>query len=235
MKQHPDEAQLNEYVDGVLDLNDRAFIETHCAGCDACRAEVEAMRALAAAVRQLPTHILPERDLRGEIAEHIGRVPSTNIAVPSRRPRMLVMAAAAAVLVIATATLTRWWVQQDATLVSAAQDRSPPSARQAGPGVDGPAAQREGSPVLIASFRTEETRYLDAIADLQHTLDRERSELAPQTIAILEQNLTIIDRAIAESRAALEEDPANRNLSRMVLSVYEQKLQLLQRARVSAL
>ena len=49
-------------------------------------------------------------------------------------------------------------------------------------------------------------------------------------MAILERNLRVIDSALAESRAALKSDPANRSLGRLVLSAYEQKLELLKRA-----
>jgi len=221
MNQHLTESQLNDYVDGAVDARSRAAIEAHHAKCAVCRSELQAMRSLVAEIGELPAQITPSRDLRAGIAERIAR--AEHHTVPAKQGTIRVMRrarflAAAAVLVLATTTLTRWWVLRDTSDAPVA-----------------PALPPAPSAPLPVAFRTEEARYHDAIAELQRTLERSRAELAPQTIAILERNLFIIDRAIAESRAALAQDPANNDLSRMVLSAYEQKLQLLQRAQVSVL
>lgn len=215
MNQHPDESEINDYVDGVLDASSCALVDAHLMGCGLCRAEVEALRSLVARIDALPHQIAPERDLRKGIAERLIEVPPTVRVQPPRRVRWYVPLTAAAMLVVVTATATRWVAM-----------RETPHVQEAGSGTRA---------VMPVSFLNEESKYRDAIAELQQTLDRERGELAPQTIAILERNLVIIDRAIAESRAALLEDPVNRQLGQMILSAYEQKLQLLQRARVSAL
>jgi len=216
MISHPTDADLNAYADDELDAYARLRIEAHLASCDACRAEVEAIRALVAAVGELPRAIAPTRDLRAGIAERIARAQPAETVRPRRTLRVPAMLAAAAVLVVATASLTRLWMLQQP---------SPP------------AVSTQNIPVaaMPVTYRADETRYLEAIEELQQMLERERGELAPQTIEILETNLAIIDRAIAESRAALARDPANHDLGLMVLSAYEQKLQLLQRARISAL
>jgi len=215
MNQHPAESELNDFVDDLLDPHSRVLVEAHLAVCDLCRAEVEATRSLVAQINALPMHIAPENDLRAAIAERLARVQPTVAAQPSRRLKWYVPLTAAAMLVIATATVTRWVVMREV---------SPASEVHSG-----------ATAVIPVSFLNEESRYHDAIAELQQTLDRERATLAPQTIVILERNLVVIDRAIAESRAALLNDPANQSLGQMILSAYEQKLQLLQRARVSAL
>jgi len=216
MTLHLTDAELNAYADDELDAHARLRIEAHLAICDACRAEVEAIRSLVAAIGGLPRAIAPTRDLRAGIAERIARTPPMDTGRSKRAFRVPAMLAAAAALVITTASATRWWMLHD-TPQPANSTRDIPVA------------------ALPVSYRADETRYLEAIEELQQTLERERGELAPQTIEILETNLAIIDRAIAESRAALARDPANRDLGLMVLSAYEQKLQLLQRARVSAL
>jgi len=216
MISHPTDAELNEYADDELDAHARLLIEAHLASCNACRAEVAAIRSLVAAVGELPRAIAPTHDLRAGIADRIARAQPVETARPRRMFRLPAMFAAAAVLVIATAAVTRWWMLQDIS-------PTPGSMRN------------DTAAAMPVAYRADETRYLDAIEELQQVLERERGELAPQTIEILESNLAIIDRAIAESRAALARDPANRDLGLMVLSAYEQKLQLLQRARVSAL
>ena len=83
---------------------------------------------------------------------------------------------------------------------------------------------------MSASFVRDERRYAAEIGQLQRQLAEQRERLSPATVAILERNLRVIDSALAESRAALKSDPANRSLGRLVLSAYEQKLELLKRA-----
>lgn len=215
MNQHPAESELNDYVDGLLDARTRASVAAHLAVCAECGAEVEALRSLVARIGALPLQIAPERDLRADIAASLARAPATTAPQSPRRLRWFVPLTAAAMLVVATATVTRWVGMRESPRES--EVRSAPG------------------PVIPVAFLNEESRYHNAIAELQQTLDRERARLAPQTIAILERNLAIIDRAIAESRAALSQDPAHPHLGSMILSAYEQKLQLLQRARASAL
>jgi hypothetical protein len=49
-------------------------------------------------------------------------------------------------------------------------------------------------------------------------------------VRVVEENLRIIDRAIAESRAALEADPNNVDLTHMLGGTYQQKIEMLQHA-----
>jgi hypothetical protein len=72
--------------------------------------------------------------------------------------------------------------------------------------------------------------YTRSIEALRRTLDERRDSLAPSTIATVERSARIADSAIAEARAALERDPANRVLEELLLSNYERKVDLLQRA-----
>jgi hypothetical protein len=72
--------------------------------------------------------------------------------------------------------------------------------------------------------------YTRSIEALRRTLDERRDSLAPSTIATVERSARIADSAIAEARAALERDPANRVLEELLHSNYERKVDLLQRA-----
>ena len=63
----------------------------------------------------------------------------------------------------------------------------------------------------------------------------ERERLRPETVALLERNLAIIDAAIAESRAALARDPASVELRGLFAAAARQKVELLRWAvRVAA-
>ena len=162
-------------------------------------------------------------------------------------PRWALQAAAAVVLMVGSslATLTFIGRQQQATgpvaTLPATGARAPgqgtapavegtlpasPGARQAGT----PAAAGGGQVTALAAFRPAEQEYQQAVDDLARVLETRRASLAPETVATLERNLAIIDAAIAESRAALVNDPNSRELTEMLSSTYDAKVQLLRQA-----
>ena len=65
------------------------------------------------------------------------------------------------------------------------------------------------------------------IRAMQSLLNERRAELDPNTIAVLEKSLTLIDQAISESRAALLSDPASQFLAAQLARSYSTKLTLL--------
>jgi len=56
---------------------------------------------------------------------------------------------------------------------------------------------------VTAEFEAAEKHYQKAIDDLQTIANKDTGELDPQVAAVLQKNLTVIDQAITESRAAL--------------------------------
>ena len=68
-----------------------------------------------------------------------------------------------------------------------------------------------------------------ATVELTRILAIQRDRLSPETVALLERNLQVIDRAIAESRAALARDSgaANTELRELVAAAARQKVELL--------
>ncbi|MDQ6887427.1 MAG: zf-HC2 domain-containing protein [Gemmatimonadota bacterium] len=68
------------------------------------------------------------------------------------------------------------------------------------------------------------------IARLRRIIGERRSELDPVTVAVVEGNLRIIDRAIAQSRAAILRDPASRFLRDQLNHTLDKKLELLRTA-----
>lgn len=59
---------------------------------------------------------------------------------------------------------------------------------------------------------------------------RNRGQMDPRTAAIIEANLKVIDDAIAQSKAALAQDPASRFLNNQLSTVLDKKLELLRTA-----
>lgn len=213
---HISEPVLNDYVDGLLDAAESAAITAHLETCDACRREAHALGGILADLQALPRSIEPARDLRPGIAE---RLAQTERPVVRRAYARWLPLSAAAVLLIATSSLlTRWLVLRSVT-----QDARPVASAPIVPSTTAPSAQ-------LASFQREEQRYVSEATRLQRALEQQQSRLSPETQTIVQRNVAIIDRAIAESRAALAHDPANRDLTRLVLSAYQQKIALLRGA-----
>ena len=71
------------------------------------------------------------------------------------------------------------------------------------------------------------TRYDAAIADLERTLEQHRGQLDPATVRVVELNLRLIDRAIAQARRALESDPANPYLNNHLADQMRLKVDVL--------
>jgi hypothetical protein len=179
-----------------------------------CRVELESTQELLQQLHALPPGIAPDRDLLSAIHSVIDREQVVGLA--GWRTRTLwsmrwAVATAAVLLVMATAVITQVVAKK----------------YQAGP-VAAPHAP--GTTLVNQSMKQLEDKYQGAIAELQQLIEAQRSELAPGTMQLLERNLQIIDAAIQESRAALEQDPGNDLVNEMLWSAYEKKLELLRRA-----
>ena len=89
-----------------------------------------------------------------------------------------------------------------------------------------------GTTPVTAVARVSETRrvYDREIAALARILEERRDVIDPVTAAILEHNLQIIDRAIADSREALRQDPASRFLGEQLDRALDKKLELMRTA-----
>ena len=70
-------------------------------------------------------------------------------------------------------------------------------------------------------------QYDAAVADLKRALETGRDRLDPRTVTVLEENLAIIDGAIAQARQALAADPANTYLNNYLAEARRRKLELL--------
>ena len=93
-------------------------------------------------------------------------------------------------------------------------------------------AVRRASPTATEAggFVVAESKYHQSIADLTMLYSRSRDSLGPETRALVERNLAVIEQAIQEARAALEREPANPLLESLVLSAYQRKLDFLEQA-----
>lgn len=229
MTTHLADNRIQDYAEDLLCREERAEIEAHLAGCGDCRTEVATVRALLDDLSALPAEVLPERDLRAGIAARIDatvpdaaanlagqvalrRGAASSIGDRSVRSMRFHLAAAAVVLVSVTAGLTAMLL----------------GGERPGPAAPAVAAMRVSYPGQ--DFGAVEARYAAATAELEAALESARDELPAETIALLERSLSVIDAALAETRAALRDDPGDPALPGLIMAAYEQKLDLLRRA-----
>ncbi len=79
-----------------------------------------------------------------------------------------------------------------------------------------------------AEFELAEAQYTSAIAGLESITKSEQSALDMDTADVLQANLTVIDGAITESRAALQTEPDNPAAQESLFDALRSKLELLQ-------
>lgn len=104
-------AMLDEYLDGTLVAAEQSSVSSHLAGCESCRREAEAVRALLARTRTLPRSVLPSRELWSGIEERIGgpMAPRRGGTARRRVPVQVLQAAAAIGLILFGALLATSW------------------------------------------------------------------------------------------------------------------------------
>jgi len=224
------EATLPDYLDDALAPDVAREAAAHVAGCATCRDLVRDLREVRAEARALPV-LRPSRDLwqgiEARIAPHAAGssdAPVVHAAARSGAARMTAMqrwfgadfatrvTALAASLVIATAGITYM-----ATRLLEIHSSHPDVSLVLAPA---------GGPVRSVA-QTSEYIYDSQITSLHQILEQRRSRLDPKTVAVIEHNLAVIDTAIAQSKQALKQDPANAFLADQLDRDLNTKLELL--------
>ncbi|HVO13124.1 MAG TPA: zf-HC2 domain-containing protein [Vicinamibacteria bacterium] len=211
------DARLDDWVDGLLPPREAAEVEAHLAGCAACREAERRLRRVVAHAGALPRAVTPPRDLWPGIQQRI--------AAPARwgwlsRWTSPLVLAAAAVGVLAVAAVV-WQGRQPAGVQTAEIPAASPAPQ--------PVSAEGGSldPELEAAVRDYQAAANALFAALQQ---RQQSRaIAPSDLARVQANLLVIDKAIAEVRAALVRDPANPELNRMLVATHRKKVDVLRR------
>ena len=205
------ETLFDDYVDGLLTASAGKEAERHLANCPACRSSVDELRRLKQATQALPRGIAPERDLLPGIRDRIGRDARRGGGSSWMR-----WAAVAASLIVLTGSV---WV----------------GLRSLDPGpapVDGAAGALTvmlAADVSLAEFEAAEVEYEQAADRLLEIVEARGDELTPETRAVIEENLQIIDEAIEQVRNALNDEPGDTRNGHILNALYRQKVEFLWR------
>ena len=197
--------RLSELAEGADDVGARDEETRHLDSCADCRSTVSRVRSLLTAARSLPREVAPPPEVWTELRSRVVR--GRGIAAPSRNRGRWIAIAASVVFVVGAALMI-------------------PGGRGKGNVTRATRGQVATPPVMARVER----HFAGTLAELRATLDTQRTLHAPAAVQVVDQTLAVIDTAIAETRAAMTDDPDNPALVEILSSHYERKVELLQRA-----
>jgi anti-sigma factor RsiW len=227
---------IDDLVDGTIVPIRRAELERHLAECSECRAiasDLQIIHDTAASLDPLEPPAGVWLQIAGRLRQQ-GRVappPQAEVRHGTRHTALLAIAAALVLLVGGSIALL--WTQYRGQNAPASTPTASAPAPTPAPAGNAPASVDVGS--VEDEFRQAEQHYQNAIAKLEQAarLDqaasgRSQSALDPQTAAMLQKNLQVIDQAIAESRSALRAEPLSAPARDSLFDALRRKVALLQ-------
>jgi len=205
--------RLSEYIDGELDSTERAALEAHLATCGDCFATLADLRQVVARAKSLEDSP-PAKDLwvgirAGLTAERRPGV-SRDTTLSRRRFSFSVPQLLAASIALVLLSGGSAWL----------------ALRQGPTNTTEPFAVSRPTNARAASW-TGSTDI--AIGELEAALTLNEKRLDSTTVRIVRKNLAIINRAIAEARIALRNDPGNAYLNLHLADTMRRKVELLRR------
>jgi len=205
--------RFNDYLDDELSPSARLRVEEHLERCAECREELAGLESLLEASAALPREIEPDRNLWPSIDGRLVRSEPV-VARGDWWSQSWVGLAAAAVL-IAAVTLQ----------VVRRTDEAVPVAE--------PPMVAVSEAVATYARISEEVRARNGLQqvreDLLRTIIERRESLDPETQELIDRNLEVIDRAVAEIYQALEENPENQQLEFMLAATYQREVEFLKK------
>ena len=225
MSRHIDETRLNDYLEGLVTDESATDVEAHLATCQECHDRLGTLERTVSEMAELPDEATPSRDLWPDIRSRMDggiegeddkviplRVGPTSGARRFSFSMGQLLAASIALAFISGGMV--WMVLNGG-----------------GNGNAGTLATEVALPTnVVPAVQAATTQYEQAIASLESVLEQGRSLLHPETLATIEESLSIIDQAIDEARRALTEDPNNDLLNRLLIQNQQSKLRVLRQA-----
>src|SRR5262249_50694077 len=209
--------RLSEYIDGELNATERAALDAHLASCGRCYATLADLRDVVARAKSLGDRE-PAKDLWAGI--RAGMTPDAPVRLGDRRDRLVRRRFSLSVGQFLAASIALMLVSGGGAWLAL---RQPPSRFQ-------PIAQRPMPGDDVRARPVAWTGQTDAaIAELQATLLQNEKRLDTATVRVVRENLAIIDRAIADARIAVQNDPSNAYLNLHLADTMRRKVELLRR------
>lgn len=216
--------QLSGYVDRDLNAARAAEVRAHLLSCNACRSIADDIGLVRDAARALgpidpPPHVWLE--IAGRVRIESGSPETSSpirlVAVPerSRSDRWQWLGLAAALLLTTLAVYSI--AKPDSTApVSVITDTT------------GNAAEVPTVETVEETMKRAEAEYEKAIAQLEQLVKSGDASVSPASVATLQRSLTTIDSAIAETRAALTDNPDSQPARTSLFEALRNKVNLLQ-------
>jgi hypothetical protein len=204
------DAAIDDYVDEVLSDALRAQCDGHVSTCTHCRTLTTDLRTIRIATRSLEPQV-PSPQVWYRIAAAIEAEPRGIVSAWLGGWQQALAGAVAAVLIVSSLS----WVGGHLTPV----ERNRPAV---------PISDASAPPLDAAEFTLVEQQYTTAIAGLEDITKRERAALDADTAQVLQANLTVIDGAIGESRAALDQEPESVVAQESLVEALRNKIAVLQ-------
>ena len=217
---------IQELADGTLGPVRRAELQTHLDQCDACRAlaaDLQKIRRAAASLEPVapPDHVWMQ--IAGRLRQE-GRVRET---LQPRNRQMALLAIAAALLLAVGASLYVLFPRNGAPATAVADGAVSPADPAAKP-AGGNAPDADPVQSITDDLAVAERHYQSAIEKLEVVAKSNDGTLDPATAAIIQQNVQVINQAIAESRTALKAEPQSAPARDSLFEALRQKVTLLQ-------
>lgn len=211
---HLTEEERQGAADGTLASERMRKASAHVAACDECAADVARLRTVVRHAREAPLPLESEEDLWASVRSRIEQSKVVRLApsaaphaIAQRRPWLAIASImVAAMLLLAVLAQMQRWRPADAANARAAPD------------------------VTFAKLADSSRMYEAEAKRMLDELEMQRAMMPPSTSASLDADLRVIDRSIAELKAALARDPHNLALQQLLAASYREKVELLTRA-----
>ena len=223
---------IHELVDGTLGPVRRAELQTHLDVCPECVALVADLQKIRDAAATLDV-VEPRDHVWMQIAGRLRQEGRIAAAAPARHRYVAVFAMAAALVLAIAGSLYVLRVADTPAPSSVATVGDPAALGQPTPVADDTTARGNAvSPDAVQSITDDlaaaDQHYQSAITKLQDIAKASGGSIDPETAAVIEENHKVIDRAIAESRTALQSQPQSAPAQSSLFEALSQKVTLLQ-------
>lgn len=208
-------------LDRILERQDAAelaALEAHAAGCDACREQLALEREISAAARGMQRS-WESPDLWPRIRERLAAEPKP---APSRWNLSLILESwgfhwqmAAATATLALLAVVSTWLMLG---YRPAEPEPHPEPRDVAS-----AEQRLLTEEALSEVQRAETAYIASIERLSKLAAPRLQSAESPLLVNYREKLLVLDSAIAECRAQLDQNRFNAHLRRELLSIYQMK------------